>query len=898
MIMADNPQFKYYLINPFTNNFLKAEQTQNALWLVSETTLSTPLDVLPRGWDNFKIAWERNSTYFGVLRSLTNSFDFSMDGRAIIRQLFYNGIGGSVYGSEAKCILRIDIFEEDTFTYSAFYEGYLNFASIQPDNLQDEYITIGAVDSQLKQNLMAYGDTPYNISYWDSDGSGGWTTDSQFVYFKGIKLLYNQRFEIGATTANPFNCTLPPSLGSVPFIFPFQQVNYVNVNGSPIYVGNDILGNELVIGSQTFAGNVSFSSLNNFTTDSYVMKNLLSDGSDIKINVGVQFVISSLTFENPAAGQYQIVAFKAFNVNSANAFDSQHDFSELKIGNQPSFGVGDTITLHNLVYVPFGTPALEKQNNLPLFTDISYVELPPAPTFRNNMVTVFAATNSTMGPGGDIVITFTELEYTAFSKPSDPVAGIANPDAPALPASPALGYRPLQILQKLTTNLFTSLTDPYGFPDLTSLYNYHGEQGKSVYLNNPSIHDTIIPGTIDPAKNWDNVPYNTLWVSGNSIRDITGINYLNTSLNSFFKTCHNIWSVGLGIETDPITGIENIVIEPLSFFFDDTEELMNLGTNFFNLKISPITVFTGSNLKTGYQQRQANADFGIDSFTVEQDYQVPVIQGHSDIDTTVPDNPDMYQIENARAEQNNKDQSSANTDNGTYLIEIDCNSSHDVVVQVQDPNGTAVSGIAQVPLVYSDIQNTDPTAATAPYALGMLYPATAMNYGLSPARNTLRNGALLASFFDGLDSRSLAFRKQYQLLFNNAVTGGTGGFTEALYPGLSSNLQVGSGSGGLVQEATDIAIASLNSSWGSAITKNKLFRPYIIEFSTSAPINTYKLLGSNPKGYISILDKAKGYGTDIEYKGYIWKVEQQVGNQAVTQFTLVAVGNQDFIIEP
>jgi len=345
-----------------------------------------------------------------------------------------------------------------------------------------------------------------------------------------------------------------------------------------------------------------------------------------------------------------------------------------------------------------------------------------------------------------------------------------------------------------------------------------------------------------------------------------------------------------GIET--VGGVERFVIEPLSYFFDPTILLLDLGSDFYGLKITPFTNMQGNNMKTGYQQRQQNADYGIDSFCVEQDYQMPIIKEVSDIDLTIPDNADMYQQEFARAEQNNKDQSGANSDNATYIVEIDPDPLHDAVTAVVSPDGVTVPNIASTVLVYPNVQNTDPDAASAPYVLGLNYPDTATNLGLSPARCVRRNGALIASLFDGLGSRNISFRKQYQLLFNNWIAGG-GGFTEALYPGMQSNLQTGSA--GLVTEAQDIPISNMSSKWGGDTEVKQLFKPVFIEFTTSAPVNLYAIMGSDPRGYVSITDTDPYTGVKKVYKGFIWDIEQKIGSGAATRFTLVATPSQTFI---
>lgn len=882
--MAFEPSFKYYFINPDTGYYFYATQNQLAFdtWDIFTTPTPTPLLELPKGWDNLTIEWTRNNKWMGVFRTQTTTFQFVKDARAILKTLLFGGVIDSVTftgvtGVQAKCVLQIDAILQADWTYETVYTSNINFSQ-SDDDVQNAIFSAPTLDSNLREKLDAYSGTQFNIPYWETywDGSewrwrlntqdygSGLAVNPVIGIAQGIKLLYQQRFTTGATASVPLNFNVPLVSIGKHLEFSLTQLNLIQANGTPTIVGNHLLENTFILGTQQYRNAGTFEA---FSRNSYCYWNLT--GSDITLIFTPQFQFD-FTYQNPdpASSTYpHKINFFAWNIkqlsDGTSVLDTATIFAEIDLYNNPTFGIGDTIPITGYNFENQTKTDIPNQDTTPSFNPYIVFGLQSLPvTIKNNDMVVIGIQGDC--PDDTILPSFTayDLDFYTFSQPA--IQGIAVQPSPSLPPSPFIGYRPLDILKALTQNLFTTATDANGFP--TTLVDYAGQYGYSLFLGNNSLSDSY---------NFDNIPYNTVLTSGNSLRDIRGISYLTTSLDTFFKNCKNIWACGLGIEND---GTHDFIrVEGLNYFFDNATMILDLGTDVYGLSIKPMTDYLGNNLKTGFQQRQANQDYGMDSFCVEQDYTLPITRIKNDIDLTIPDNVDEYQIETARAEQNSKDQSSANSDNQTYIIALDSSATQSATVYRPDNSTLSVTDAQNNWQVGGSVQNV--TFSTPPYVNGLLFPDTAMNLGLSPARCVLRNGAFLRSILDGLDNYNITFRKQYQLLFNQVNSS----YQPVLYPSVSSNL-----SGTLINEAGDIAINTLYSSWGKPTEIQKLFRPYIMEITTKQPLNMFSIMNSSPYGYVQFTINS------VVYQGFIWNVSQKIGNQSAVTFTLLAVPDQVF----
>ena len=900
--MAFDAQFKMFLFDVPSGQYYYATQDRNNYdsWNIYTTSTPTPLLSLPKDWDGFTIQWIRNvSKWWGVFRTQTTTFEFVQDARGILRTLLFGGsVNGIPYSGVTGLQAQVQLIIQrnnvsNPNNYDTIYTSNINFAECT-DDMQHHIFRAPTLDCNLREKLDAYAGNNYNVSFWTDawnllTGTGVclFATDVTETLKSGLKLLYNQLYTAGASKTNPISYTvynvknlggdeqqhLSPSLNTI---------NLVQDTGSDTVIGNRIMNNVLLQGSQQYEqiGGLTGNFFDSFTKNSYILWDLLPNGVDIQMNVIVNFYFHSFSFNNPAPLQPLYLLFNIYNIApNTTVYNTKTTIAAITIEHNPSVATYAPISFTDMYVQTTNNPNFVQGNNTGDFPYVSFATTPNVTFINQNMTNIALEVYSPDAGQVGLTINAYDLCFLIYSQPA--LAAPASPvnTAPQLPASPAVGFYPQPLFNILTKDLFSNGTNAYGFPN--SYIDYNGEYAVSDFLTGT---DPLTGNPLtDETLNFDALPQNILITCGNSLRDISGIDYLNTSMDEIFKSLGNIFSLGLGIETDTY-GVNYIRIEGLNYFFQNDTLILDLGSDVYGLEIKPLTTNNGNSIKTGYKKRPDNADYGYDSPMVETDFKVPVTRLKGELDYTVQATVDPYEIETARAEQNAKDQSSANSDNGTFLIHL--STTYVTGINIINPIKANVDPqpVMYVPKVLGlSVQNTDPI--TAPYSVGLLFPDTMYNIALSPARNLLRNGSLLHSIFDGLDSLHLSFIKQYQMMFNQYQED----YVPQLYPSITTN--IGSGA---VTEAADLAISNLGSSWGIASpTPNKLFRPFLIKITTKQDVNLYSIMntftsGTNPYGYIQFTVDGN------VYRGFIYDVEQKVGNQAATTFTLLSCPDQTF----
>ena len=850
--MSDLPRFKITL-QDVNGLYFKATQNTDSTWTVTTSIFLAYIKHLPQNWDGTKIQWQRDMTYMGVFRSASLNYQFSMDARAILSQLWYNGIGGTYpSGVQAYCMMSIYQLQEtesspgagDMWRYELAYQAEIDFTGAK-DDLQQGLFNAATLDSKLYELLKAYASQQYNIPYWVYDsGSATWElnggiTDTVFIQHNGIKLLYQQLWDSGATVANPIDygggssnalgCWKGGNGDGFHNCLPMVQYNQVQNNGSTTFVGNDILTNLLIINDQNNVvngGNNTFDNVYNSNVG-YFLRNLL--GADITM-----------------AGEIDITTTGIYRFDTTADDKLRFVLIELDQNSQPTL-------------VPM-TSEVEYQNVLDIDLPIGATIVAGASYSQTSVITIRNGYYYILCPILDSTVSFNFCEFTItncqFTLKSNYNSGTASPvPAPIFPVSPTLAMTPSFLLSQLVPALNSTQTDPYGFPLIPSGTPYVGDS------------DYLSDATIDPATNYDNIPAYTFFTSGNALRLIGGQPFITISLNDFFNTCFKVWSCGLYIDGDAIN------IEPLATLFDNTDLLLDLGTNVASLQIEQLSDMMGNAIKGGYAKIDTNGDFGIENVWTEQDYITPLARTVKDIDLLCSEVvTDIYTIEKARQQKTNEQITTPSANNGNYLIEVNPTAITPTFGAPETPDGVIYTGsyVTFEPNQLANAQSTDPTAASAPYLNGFYYPETAYNWGVTPAKNVLRNGAWLHSIMDGQEGGYITFRKQYQMQYNNTVLE---------LPGISTNIDAG-----LVQEVSDIAISSL---------PDKLFRPFIMTIITNTPVNMYSIMSESPKGYIQFEWKDRE-GNIATYKGFPMVVTQTAGNSAATEMKLLATPDTIF----
>ncbi len=834
--MAYNPLYKMS-IQSATGDYLTADLNQDASWTVTPNPTLTYIEVLPDGWADTAITWERDMSYMGIFRSQTNSpYKFSMDGRAIIQSI-RNAQGIQGYG-----LLTIYIFNPVTFAYDIYYQSELDFKTYH-DTAMTEMCEISTLDSKAVRDLHARGDSKVNVPIWKNTGTPSspvWVLNgTEFIWHDGIKLLYNATYTSSASKTNPlifnngsgaiggFNRGRHGTGSAQGFhtIINMSQYNITQNNGTTTFIGNDILQPFLIQGNQTNSANGTepgeekFDGTNNsqpYTRSNNSLKNLLPSPSgtiDLFANISGA-ILGGPNYPFPTIGT-QILT----TGSPPNPFIGYVLF---EIG-PTDVCTPDPIT-GEYSYIP-----IYRQPILPLLalaTDTVFSVTVPI-TIKLDRVylfdLIFDDLGSPLGPGNAIqTIGFSNLQYSILSQYN---SGTAAPvDAPMFPPSPAAGFRILPLLQKLVSYLPSINSDGYGFPvpvasDFTLTSNF---------LDNPATNPLAPSAPIA-----DVIPWDIIMTSAYCLHDLSGQSYLTTSFNEQFDFFHKQLGGGLGLIGD------SFVMENLRFFFNANVMILDLGYTVTELEVFQDTVLIGANLKAGYTKAETNSDFGVDALNTNQYYDTPATNIPSVMDFEEDSIlTEQYAIEKIRAQQTSQPIGQS---------------------YVEDPS-TPVTGFGQTvncfrPVKYSNAQSTDPAATIAPYVQGAYYPDTYINIPFSPARALYRDtGALIHSCLDKMDSQDLIFRSTYVMQYNN---------TTLALTGFATNLEVGAGGSPLV-EFGDKNIGVLPA---------KLFLPVKVVVKATSDRSLYTQMNTNPNGYCRFFFRNEGYGF-TEYRIFMNKIQQ------------------------
>lgn len=836
--MANDPKLKMSMQDA-SGNYYRATLNRDNTYTITTDAGLIYLDTLPKGWENIDIVWERNLAYWGVFRSQSQNFELVKQARAIaLYLLFGNG------GVNAYCTMTIYIFNEDTFGYDVFYRSQLDLSGATDDKVT-KTLTCSTLDSELYELLKSRFNASFNLRFWTYDsGEETWSTDGEFVYHDGIKLLWENNWISSATpdnviVPNPTGAggTFPGTLlgfnhgntGDACYEWIPSMVTYsiVQNNGTTTFIGNDILQPFFPIYSQGEYFTSAFSGSDDikaWTTGQGLLKNLLPSDTgtvDVKIQTTAQFFGDIIVGGAALTSKFfAVVLFEIGQDNEPTIVSGEYQYTELC-----RYDIGSaTGTI---------TPIDDG-----LFTDTVSVTL----NFEKVYVLgcIYDDDVTPIGSGSETLqLALQQLKIKIYSDSTSGVSG-ATVDAPRFPVSNIISFTPAQVWQKLMDVIDSTETDAYGFP-VSSGSSY---VGASTFLSSTLL---------DPADYADLLPSDIRYTSENAIRDINGNPYMTISPSDFFSTWNKLAMCGLGIEGD-----DTMRIEQLGYFFSDTE-ILELDT-VANFKITPLSEILANKINAGYPEINTNKNFGVDAFSQPAEYALPLNKTPKDKDWQVTEvQTDIYFIEKARA-QNTSESSTPSSANSNVLLQVDTSGDGEAVF-VEDPGGNVEEYEAVRLKRYSGVQSDDDTSP--PYLYGMYYPDTAYNLAFTPASNMYRNGALINSMCDSISSPVATFRRVYQQQYNDPTA------PPISQPGISKRLDTSY----TITEVADIDVTTLNA---------KLFRPYILQIEVAYPVNMYSLINANPRGYIKFTWQG------VEYKGFIYRLTQSAGNNKNNIFELLA----------
>jgi hypothetical protein len=151
-------KFLYYLINEQGLCYY----LENGI--VKTSNIPVPLDKTPDGWQGILLKWERNLTYYGINRNVSNSLSFVEDGAAILRYLFYTkNIEEKVYLLIQKRSLDIDNANY-AFVYRFLYKGAIDLSTFKTVDISDGYkVSCNIAEDDFSKYLKAYEGTTYEL---------------------------------------------------------------------------------------------------------------------------------------------------------------------------------------------------------------------------------------------------------------------------------------------------------------------------------------------------------------------------------------------------------------------------------------------------------------------------------------------------------------------------------------------------------------------------------------------------------------------------------------------------------------------------------------------------------------------------------------------------------------
>lgn len=893
--MAYNPVIRMSLKNE-AGLYYTASLNTDGTWLVGTSTGAYYI-TLPSGWDETGITWMRDPNYLGIFRSMSSNGDyvFSGDARAIIQYI------SNTEGLKGFATLVTEM--ANGFEYDVFFETELDFKTYS-DNLQTKMLKIATLDSKLIRDIHARADTKFNIPAWLQVGgslSPFWTdNDTFFVLHDGIKLMYNATFSSSASDTTPLTYLFLGGYNhgrtgsgvnegrhAMPAL---AQYNIVQNNGTTTYIGNTILQkfliqNNQVIGADNFLGEtaIKFDGINQanpWSRNNNSLTNYLSNDIgtlDMYVNVsgtyGSDLYASGLNFN--ASSFIAFVMWEIGPGNSPAPPGLTYVNQDAPLYQPLSVGSGMIYTTIHKMYLTGATTSA---------VGTSFTTTVPV-TIKGNCCYVFGiiidndiSSGTSLTASDSLQFSMTNLTYSFLSQYDSGASGTPIA-APYFPPSVMAAFRLHTLLEKLVPMLATRNSDSYGFPiAVTTDY-----EGVSTYLSDPTA-----------TSEGDVVPYQIAWTSSYCMQSLEGQSFVTVSLNDVFNFCKKVLGCGAYVLGS------KFYIEKLSTIFDSSTMILDLGYDVAEFEIMENTEGVNANLKLGYSPADINSNFGVDSFNTSLFFNTPanVIPGTMDYEeggVLI----DQYRIELMRSQRLSQPIGTAinpaNPSSSNQNIVLYCQPSpapfslpnvpaYPETCQMYNPSNVPVSVIPyQLTMrdgtIYPGVpcaQSFDPSATTAPYIANMYYPDRAINVELSPCRALKRGtGAFIHSVLDNMDSDSLIFRNTYIMQYNNTTLGLTS---------IQSNLEIGSGTTGLVNEFSDKPIVDL---------PTKLFRNKRGKVKSKYPINMYSILNTNPNGYMRFFWKEPAFGWK-EYRMFIDKAVYLGATKGATEFIGRFVPTQTF----
>ncbi|CAL7961503.1 hypothetical protein GAMM_230012 [Gammaproteobacteria bacterium] len=359
----------------------------------------------------------------------------------------------------------------------------------------------------------------------------------------------------------------------------------------------------------------------------------------------------------------------------------------------------------------------------------------------------------------------------------------------------------------------------------------------SSYVNGLYIHrliDQVInkmsDGKCGFKSDWLLARKDLIYTCGDSLR---GIKFDDTVVpiipSSAFKiSIYDLYKslryAGLGIEGN------DIVIEPLNYFFRNNEISVDLG------QVSDATIIIAEDLlfntiKAGYEKQDYTDVNGKYEVNQGQQWSCPVTKIIAELNLISPVRADFMGAELLRINFEKKKTTDTNSDNDTFMLNTDIVEFIDGFIHYYKLYRPAYTGV-----------------------LGLPHYDTAFNLELTPKHAILAHAPFIHGMMDFLDAEKI------------------GKMTADKNKDLSTTL-----AGVTILQSEDIAIGALT---------EKLIVPYYFNFKTKVPVNMLQLFKDKPYG------KVKFKWNDLQWYGYLWDGGVKTATLEVQEWKLIALPGQ------
>lgn len=151
-------EFLFHLVDEQGRSYYK----ENGL--VKLSAVPKPLDYSPDGWQKLSIGWERNLTYFGVVRNFTLPLSFVYDGADIIKHVLTNGnVDTKLYLVVHQRSLVIE-GGDYYFVYRFKYKGDIDLSTFAKSDVNDGYkVQVSIMEGGASKTLRAKEAITYEI---------------------------------------------------------------------------------------------------------------------------------------------------------------------------------------------------------------------------------------------------------------------------------------------------------------------------------------------------------------------------------------------------------------------------------------------------------------------------------------------------------------------------------------------------------------------------------------------------------------------------------------------------------------------------------------------------------------------------------------------------------------